>query len=167
MNKRLTLLSLIVLVVVGSANTDGNGRADGITEQLFAAWNTHDPEKMLAFYTDDVVYEDVPLGLVNRGKAELRKLIEETFSVFPDLRVQLVKSSICNGHGMSEVILSGTDKGYWKTNKQFSVRMLSTFELRGRKLSRNEDFYDLATMMRQVGVLPAEGAVGEQAIGTH
>jgi steroid delta-isomerase-like uncharacterized protein len=160
MNKRLTLLSLILLVVTASAKTDSKARGDGIMEQVFAAWNTHDPEKMLAFYTDDVVYKDVPLGLVNRGRTELRKLVEETFSVFPDLKVQLVSSYICNGHGISEVILTGTDKGYWKTNKQFSVRMLSTFELRGRKLSRNEDYYDLATMMRQVGVLPAEG-VGE------
>jgi steroid delta-isomerase-like uncharacterized protein len=160
--KNLTLMSLILLAVTASAKA--NSKTHGIVERVYAAWSAHDPEKVLGFYTDDVVYDDVPLGQVNRGKAELRKLVEETFTAFPDLKVQLVSYSICKGHGTSEVIWSGTDKGYWKTNKQFSVRMLSTFELRGGKFSRTEDFYDLATIMRQVGVLPADGA-NEQAAG--
>src|SRR5579864_5257251 len=138
-----------------------------IVEQVFSAWNSHDPEKVLAFYSDGIVYEDVPLGLVNHGKAELRKFVEDTLTAFPDLKVQIVSSSIWNNHGVSEVVWGGTDKGFWKTNKQFSVRMLSTFELQGAKFSRNKDFYDLASVMRQVGVLPAEEASGKAVLEAY
>ncbi|HYL09866.1 MAG TPA: nuclear transport factor 2 family protein [Candidatus Acidoferrales bacterium] len=125
-------------------------------EQRFAAWSSHDADKVIGFYTDDIAYEDVPLGRTSHGKAELRKFVEDTFAAFPDLKVEVVSSSICRGHGVSEVVWSATDKGFLKTDKRFSIRMVSVFELREGKVSRNEDFYDLATIMRQLGALPAD-----------
>jgi steroid delta-isomerase-like uncharacterized protein len=127
----------------------------GAIEQLFAAWSSHDADKVVAFYTDDVAYEDVPLGRTSHGKAELRKFVEDTFAAFPDLKVVVLSSSICRGHGVSEVVWSATDKGFLKTDKRFSIRMVSVFQLHEGKVSRNEDFYDLATIMRQLGALPA------------
>ena len=44
----------------------------------------------------------------------------------------------------------------FKTGKNFSVRGVSVFEVRGGKISRYKEFYDVATIMRQVGMLPAE-----------
>src|ERR1700745_208459 len=77
-----------------------------------------------AFYADGIAYEDVPLGRTSRGKTELRKFVEDTFASFPDLKVEVVSSSICDGHGVSEVVWSATDKGFLKTDKRFSVRMV-------------------------------------------
>ena len=162
------LLSFIVLLVTGlncyaqsqNAPSSGNTRAEvtdsGAVGQLFAAWSSHDPDRVVAFYTDDIAYEDVPLGRTSRGRAELRKFVEDTFAAFPDLRVELVSSSICDGHGVSEVVWSATDRGLLKTEKRFSVRMVSVFELHDGKISRNEDFYDLSTITRQLGASPAE-----------
>ena len=168
-----TIITVACLILVASASaqrqkqTMSSVKDNEIVEQVFSAWNSHDPEKVLAFYTGDVVYEDVPLGVVNHGKAELRKFVEDTLTAFPDLKVQIVSSSIWNNHGVSEVVWGGTDKGFWKTNRQFSVRMLSTFELQGGKFSRNKDFYDLASIMRQVGVLPAEAVSGKAVLEAY
>jgi len=85
---------------------------DGIVEQLFAAWSSHDPDRVVAFYTDGIAYEDVPLGRTSRGKTELRKFVEDTFAAFPDLKVEVVNSSICDGHGVSEVIWSANRQGF-------------------------------------------------------
>jgi steroid delta-isomerase-like uncharacterized protein len=52
------------------------------------AWNTHDVDAVLEFFTDDGVYEDVTVARVNRGKAEIRAFVEETFAVFPDFHVE-------------------------------------------------------------------------------
>jgi steroid delta-isomerase-like uncharacterized protein len=111
---------------------------------------------VVAFYADGIAYEDVPLGRTSRGKTELRKFVADTFASFPDLKVEVVSSSICDGHGVSEVVWSATDKGFLKTDKRFSVRMVSVFELHEGKVSRNEDFYDLSTITRQLGALPAD-----------
>jgi ketosteroid isomerase-like protein len=41
---------------------------DNLLEQLIEAENSHDLERMLALMTDDVVIEDVPFGMVMKGK---------------------------------------------------------------------------------------------------
>jgi ketosteroid isomerase-like protein len=40
------------------------------------AWNNHDVDAVLEFFTDDGVYEDVTVARVNRGKAEIRAFVE-------------------------------------------------------------------------------------------
>jgi ketosteroid isomerase-like protein len=44
----------------------------------------------------------------------------------------------------------------YKTGKKFSVRGVSVIEVREGKIFRNLDFYDSATIMRQLGLLPAQ-----------
>jgi len=45
-----------------------------LLERWAAGWSAHDPERVASLYTDDCVYEDVPLGAVSRGKRELTAL---------------------------------------------------------------------------------------------
>src|SRR5713101_10085104 len=155
------LLLMVMVVAVGSAlglgaQEKGKGTGSEFVRQSFAAWNSHDADKVVAFYTEDVVYEDVAYGVVNHGAPELRKFAAGFFEAVPDLRLELISSAIREGHGIAEWILSGTDKRLYNTGKKFSVRGVSVFEMRGGKCSSNKDFYDLATIMRQVGVLPPQ-----------
>ncbi len=149
---------LIVLIVLAGMRADGQEKGkvagSGFLQQAFAAWNSHDPDKVVTFYTEDVVYEDVAYGIVNHGRSELRKFAAGFFEAVPDLKLEVVSSSVHNGHGVAEWVLSGTDTGLYKTGKKFSVRGASVFEMRGGKCLSNKDFYDFATIMRQVGVLP-------------
>jgi steroid delta-isomerase-like uncharacterized protein len=138
-----------------AAQQTGKSAGNDFVKQAFAAWSAHDPDKLVSFYTDDVVYEDVAYGAVNHGAAELRKFAAEFFEAVPDMKLEPVRSSIRDGHGVVEWVLSGTDKGLYKTGKKFSVRGASIFEMRGGKCASNKDFYDFATIMKQVGVLPA------------
>jgi hypothetical protein len=60
------LLSLITLLVTGlnchaqsqKVPSSGNARTEvtdnGVVEQLFAAWSSHDSDRVVAFYTDDI-----------------------------------------------------------------------------------------------------------------
>jgi steroid delta-isomerase-like uncharacterized protein len=129
-------------------------REQGLIEQALAAWSSHDPERVVSFYTDDVVYEDVPLGLTKSGKEELRQFAISTFRLSPDITFEVNSTRVSNGHGVAEVTMHGTDKEFLKTGKTFSVRGVSVFEIRGGKISRDRDYYDVATIMRQVGLLP-------------
>jgi len=124
-------------------------------EQLFAAWNSHDPDKVAASFTDDAVYEDVAAGHISRGRTEVRKWAEGGFAVIENFKIEVVSSSIHNKRGVAEWVWSGTDKGLFKTGKKFSVRGVSVFEVRRGKISHYKEFYDVATIMKQVGVLPA------------
>ena len=133
-------------------------RESHVAEDWVAAWNSHDVEKFTPLFTDDAVYEDVTFGEVNHGSAELRKFAASFFEAVPDMRMELMGSSVENGHGTIEWRLSGTDKGVYKTGKKFSIRGASIIDVRGGRISRNLDFYDAAGIMRQVGLLPQEAA---------
>lgn len=72
------------------------------------------------------------------------------------MRFELVNSTVNRGHGTIEWIFTGTDRGLYKTGKRFSVRGVTVIDLRGGRISRNLDFYDAASIMRQVGLLASE-----------
>jgi len=150
------LILLVSLAVASSPNDKGVGTGSTMAEKWIAAWNSHDPAKMLPVFTDDVFYEDVAYGEVSHNHAELRKFAADEFDAVPDLELKLVRASINNGHGTIEWSFSGTDKGIYKTGKKFTVRGVSVIDVRNGKIARSLDFYDSGTIMRQLGVLPAQ-----------
>jgi len=131
-----------------------------VLDDWAAAWLAHDTEKILSLYTDDCVYEDVTFGVVKHGKAELRAFAEGTFAVVPDFTVELTARFVADTWGVMEWVLSGTHHGNLPgmpaTGKRFSaVRGTTIVELQGGKIRRSSDYWDAATLMRQVGLLPA------------
>jgi steroid delta-isomerase-like uncharacterized protein len=143
----------MILALAGSFRT-AQGDQLAVTQGWVDAWNSHNPDAVVAVFTEDALYEDVPFGLVNRGVDQIRAFAEFFFTVVPDLQIELVNSSLKGGHGTIEWVFSGTDQGIYKTGKKFAVRGVTVIEVRGSKISRNSDYYDLATMLRQFGLLP-------------
>jgi steroid delta-isomerase-like uncharacterized protein len=156
-NRVLTGATLLAMLVLPAIAAPPDGKSTdwdaAIAEKWIAAWNSHNPDKMLSLFTDDIVYEDVAFGEVSHGSAELRKFAASEFEGVPDLELKLLRADIQGGHGTIEWMFSGTDKDVFKTGKKFSVRGVSVIDMRDGKISRNLDFYDVATIMRQVGVL--------------
>jgi steroid delta-isomerase-like uncharacterized protein len=161
MNKSILFLGCIIILsfwIPALATDSAAQNVDKMFKDAVLAWNEHDTEKILSFYTDDCVYEDLAFGVVNRGKGELRKFINGTFAAFPDFNIEM-KSAFLSGdwYGM-EWVMSGTHKGdipnLPATGKKFSVRGVSIGELKDGKTKRNSDYYDLMTFLRQIGVMP-------------
>jgi steroid delta-isomerase-like uncharacterized protein len=161
MNRKLVLTGVILVAVLAlpviAAPPDSKSTTDrdaAVAEKWIAGWNSHNPDKMLPLFTDDVFYEDVTFGEVSHGKVEVRKFAASEFEVVPDLELKLLRADIHDGHGTIEWTFSGTDKDVFKTGKKFSVRGVSVIDMRDGKIFRNVDYYDAATIMRQVGLLP-------------
>ncbi len=153
MKVRIALVALLI-VSAGPFAAAKDPDACSLVQKSFDAWNVHDADKVVTFYTDDVVYEDVTYGIVAHGSSELHKLVTDFLASVPDLKLEVASCSADKTRGSVEWTFSGTDKGLYKTGKKFSVRGASRFELRNGKFSSNRDFYDSATVMRQVGALP-------------
>jgi ketosteroid isomerase-like protein len=77
-----------------------------------------------------------------------------TFTDFENFKLEVVRSTFYKGGGVVEWVWSGTEKGLFKTGKSFSVRGVSIIEVRGGKVSSYKEYYDFATVMRQLGLLP-------------
>ena len=127
-------------------------------KDLLAAWTPHDVENILSFYTDDCIFEDLAISRVVSGREDLRTYIKEGFTNLPDFRIG-AKSSFASGdHVCIEWIMSGTSgnfPGMPATNKSYSVPRVAVIELKEGKAKRETDYYDGATLMQQLGILPA------------
>jgi steroid delta-isomerase-like uncharacterized protein len=133
---------------------------EGVLEGWAAAWSSHDAEKVLALFTDDCVYEDVTFAVVTRGKEELRAFVNGAFAAVPDIAFELTNRFAAGQFASMEWIMSGTHAGDFPglpaTGKRFSVRGAAIVELQGGQIKRNADYWDAATFMKQVGLLPTQ-----------
>lgn len=132
--------------------------ANDFAEKYADAWSTQDVGSILAFFTDDCVYEDVALGAVNTGKEELEAFLRATFAAVPDFHIEPKAAFAVGDRAAAEWIMSGTQTGPFPgippTNNRFSVRGVSIMQLEQGKIRRNTDYWSLATLLQQVGALP-------------
>jgi steroid delta-isomerase-like uncharacterized protein len=128
-----------------------------LLDEWAESWSSHDMDGVLALYTDDCVYEDVPLGVVNHGKEELKAFASSFFSAAPDLKVEIRSRFACGDVGGLEWVFSGTQTGDLPnmpaSGRSFSLRGASICEARGGKLARVCDYWDLNTFLKQLGFL--------------
>lgn len=126
-------------------------------ERHWAYWSAHDMDRLLSLFTDDVIYEDVTMGVVNKGKTQLRAFGEGFFSGFPDVTFEM-RSGFTDGRiGASEWVMRGTHRGDLPgmpaTGRQIEVRGASILEFRGEKISRCSDYWNMATLLTQLGLM--------------
>ncbi len=135
--------------------------AQGCTEQLvqdFLSGWSHDLPKLLSIFTDDVVYEDKTVGAVLHGKEKLRDFAQGWFKGLPDLSFTRTAYFIGGDRAAVEWVGTGTHKGDMPgmpaTNKVASVPGVSIMECSDGKIKHDVDYWDMATWMRQDGLLP-------------
>jgi steroid delta-isomerase-like uncharacterized protein len=137
------------------ATSDG----EKLIEAWALAWSSPNAlEKFLSLFTDDCTYEDVATGATMHGKAELAQFYQLGRNAFPNFKFELTSSFRAGNRAGAEWIASGTHRGDLPelpaTNKTFSLRGASAFELQGDKVKRCSDYSDIAALLKQLGVLP-------------
>src|SRR5258708_38917262 len=127
MNRKRVLTGAILVVMlvlpVIAAPPESKSTTDrdaAVAEKWIAGWNSHDPDKMLPLFTDDVFYEDVAFGEVSHGRAEVRKFILSELEGVPDLELKLMRADIHDGHGTIEWMFRGTHTHVFKPGKKLS-----------------------------------------------
>lgn len=112
--------------------------------------------------------EIIPLGDVHKGDDEVKSYYDSTFGVFPDLRNGDATLRHADCAVITEVILSGTMKGPLgpipATNKSFRLRISAFFLFAPNtaKLMGERVYYDLFSLLQQIGVLEAVVGAGVQ-----
>jgi hypothetical protein len=102
--------------------------SENIGKEAIAAVNERNMEKFFSYYTDDCIYEDLAVGKINHGKAELKAFYEELLVMAPDIKME-EKLNVRNGDLIaSEWVMAGTNTGNTPdiraTSKRFSIRGL-------------------------------------------
>lgn len=163
MAKKKSILVLFCILVIsvwliGLADKAGSQNLENIKDAT-EAWSSHDTMKILSYFTDNCVYEDLAFGVVNHGKGSLRNFIYVMFAAFPDLNIEIKSFSLSGDWYGSEWIISGTHKGDLPnmpaTGKKFSIRGATIGELKEGKIKRSSNYYDRMTFQDQIGVMPS------------
>jgi steroid delta-isomerase-like uncharacterized protein len=126
-----------------------------VVRDFYAAIQAMDSEKVFSLCSDDTRFEDVPLGVIANGKEEFKGAFRRFFGALSNVGVEL-KSVVTSGDWAAcEWVFSGKQTGSSPklpaTGGSFSVRGMSMIQVRQGKVSSRTDYWDSATMFRQLG----------------
>lgn len=145
--------SLTVISVQGtSAQDETPATLPPLLQHLVDAANAGNGTALAALYVEDGTHEDVPAGIVARGREEIAAYVNGAVSQFRDLRLEPVSGRRAGDLALLEYTLSGTDQA---TERRVVYRGVLVFELDldGTLIRRSADYYDLAGILRQLGLL--------------
>jgi steroid delta-isomerase-like uncharacterized protein len=136
-----------------------SGETEQVTRAFFEALNSMDKTDPLDFCSDDTRFEDTAFGVVVAGKQPYKGVFTKFFGSISGVKSE-VKSVIASGDWAAAVwTFSGTQKGDFPgipaTGKSFSVRGVSIVQVKNGKMTSRIDYWDSATMLRQLGVIPS------------
>jgi len=131
-----------------------------LVKDWYAAWNAHDIDKTLAFYTDDCLYEGVAAGTIAHGKQELAANLKRSFTDYPNSKLDFSytfysENVVCGEFVMSATQVHSSNPAIPMTGKSFSVRGGYFSEWQNDKVKRHTIYYDNLAIMRQLGIMPA------------
>jgi hypothetical protein len=96
-----------------------------------ASWETLDVEAVMAFFTDDIVYEDTTIGHGAKGAKQMRRFIQASFTNVPDAKFEYV------GHHST-----GSEYAIEWVMQPMNVRGVSIGKLVGGKIDENRDYWN-------------------------
>ena len=126
-------------------------------DRYLDAWNAHDPAAVARHMAAGAVYEDVALGRVLHGPAEIAKFVEEATKSSSNFRFEVVSLITTGSDYANEWVMLGTNDralpGLPATGRSFRVRGASVGKLDASGLIvENRDYYNLAELLMQLGI---------------
>jgi len=121
----------------------GTNTAAPMLQAFLEAFNAHDVDTIMSFFTDDCVF-DMPRGpgpggrrLV--GKEQVREGIQSRFDGIPDIRYGDDRHWVSGDRGVSEWTIRGTQRN----GEPIEVRGCDLFEFRDGKISRKDSYWKI------------------------
>src|SRR3954447_7156843 len=131
-------------------------------------WDKGDIEGIVEFYDDEIVWTNVALEEVYRGKGEVREFLTRLFTAIPDLQFA-VHHKFARGDNIAERwTVKGTHLGTFMgippTGRPVEIDALSMVTMREGKFLTDQFYWDTGAVMRQMGLMPpletTKGALG-------
>lgn len=132
------------------------------------AWNRHDGDGVASFFTEDGVFADQALGRQHQGRDAIAGFVRSADAeVSSDYKLTLLDSFQAGDRYALVWTFGGTNDRanpnppLPATGKQFIVKGVSIGRLEGDRITENTDYWNLAELLTQIGLMPAPaGASG-------
>lgn len=129
-----------------------------LVRDLLAAWNAHDLRRIETFYAPD--YEGIDVGQANpqRGPRSASRNMERYLRAFPDLRFVERDVVVQGDRAVLVWEAHGTHAGKLMnippTGRSITVYGTSVLTVEGGRISRGLYVWDVAGLLRSIGLLP-------------
>ncbi len=114
-----------------------------VLRAFLAAFNAHDLDAIMEFFTDDCVFEmprgPAPGGRRLVGREEVREGIRSRLEGIPDVRYDDDRHWVSGDRGVSEWTIRGTQR----TGEPIEVRGCDLFEFSEGRISRKDSFWKI------------------------
>ena len=111
--------------------------SDQMVRDYFNGWNTANIEKVMGYFSEEIVYEDVPKAEIAKGTEAVRAFVEQFYTDFAGARLA-VESVTIGGKGAAAEWVMSAGSG----DEAWSVRGVSIMEHKGGKISKVTDYWD-------------------------
>jgi steroid delta-isomerase-like uncharacterized protein len=138
-----------------------------------AAWNSHQPGRVLSFLADDVEVRDDSWPQAMHGHADVREFLEALWRAIPDMTFELLDGPyVIPGEARASFHWRGfgtftgpmDPPGFAPTGRRWEVDGADFHEYRDGRIGNLRVAFDMMTVARQLGVMPAAGSRGERAM---
>ena len=127
-------------------------------ESIAGYWNAHDVPGILEHYNDDVIWRNIATGEVYDGKGEIGQFLTDLFSAVPDLELEVTLRVPRGKYVAEEYHLQGHHRGVLfgipATGRFVDIPCVSMVELRDGKWKEDRFYFDVTTVLRQMGLFP-------------
>jgi steroid delta-isomerase-like uncharacterized protein len=135
-----------------------NRPLDPVIDELIAAWNAHDLERVLACYDPAFAGTDVGEAATQQGITGIRKMIRRWFRAFPDLQLTPETVIIEGDRVALGWLLRATHQGTFMrippTRRPVTVRGVTLMTIVNGRITEGSRLWDMAAFLRNVGLLP-------------
>ena len=133
-----------------------------VIHSLFDAFNTRDLTRAASLVTPDLDLVDVAAGYTFHGSEGLLQWFGGFLTAGPDAKAEIVTTIVAGDWVATEHIGSFTHTGplltpggeIAPTGRRVELQIAEFYQMKEGKISLLRAYYDAATMMRQLGLLP-------------
>lgn len=132
-----------------------------LVREVYDAYNERQFDRAADLVTDDYAFTMVPTGQTFNGPDGMREFLQTWATGFPESSVEITNIVLGESQAAVEYTGRGVHSGPLRspageipaTGKRVELQFCDVFSIRDGKLAGGRTFFDMATMMRQLGLL--------------
>lgn len=139
------------------------------------AWNSHQPDRVVGFLTEDVEIRDDSWPKTMHGHDDVREFLDALWRAIPDMTFDLLEGPyVIPGEPRASFHWRGSGTftgpmdppGFAPTGRSWEADGVDFQEYRNGRIAKLRVAFDMMSVSRQLGVMPADGSSAERAMAT-
>ena len=139
-----------------------------LASTIYDRFSRNDYQGVLALAADDVEIAFTPAGQTFHGHDGFMQFMQGFKSAFPDIAIEITRQTVSEDGVVSEFVARGAQTGPLltpagvlpATGRSAAWPVCEVWRVRDGKLASLTNYQDMATLLGQLGLLPAPAASG-------